>query len=248
MFLLGLSIRLKSPCLVVAVYLNSSPRLPETRTTHQLDGALNGDGWFRLCGSRDDVTSIHGDDGVTRTSPPGQPTTTPSNASAESIGAGVTLRIGPLTLSSTAGPASDNASSATVATTPTHGDPAADAATPSASFLHVEVVLNPPAVTNLECPVVQPMAGFALFARAEMEFGSTLEWEWLREGGSAGGEVGALTTDDGGDSGGQLGEGGGGRGNGPKTKAARPGGGECELWRRCARRYMERSRVVVWPT
>ena len=45
----------------------------------------------------------------------------------------------------------------------------------------MDVVVNPPAVTSLECAVGLPMAGFAIVAQAEAEFEAELSWEWLRE-------------------------------------------------------------------
>lgn len=62
-----------------------------------------------------------------------------------------------------------------------HGSSGDGFTPPSSSYLELEVVLNPPAVTLLECPIALPMSGFAIVARAELEFGSGMEWEWLRE-------------------------------------------------------------------
>lgn len=58
-------------------------------------------------------------------------------------------------------------------------------------FLEMDVVVNPPAVTSLKCSVALPMTGFSFFAQEEAEFATGMEWEWLREGPSVGGEGGS---------------------------------------------------------
>lgn len=58
----------------------------------------------------------------------------------------------------------------------------APAALPESVVLEMDVVVNPPAVTSLDCGVALPMAGFSIVAEAEMEFGTVMGWEWLREG------------------------------------------------------------------
>ena len=53
-------------------------------------------------------------------------------------------------------------------------------------FLEMDVIVNPPAVTSLECSVALPMAGFSIIAQEEAEFATGMAWEWLREGPSIG--------------------------------------------------------------
>lgn len=107
---------------------------------------------------------------------------------------------------------------------------ASDGATTASGeeILEMEVVVNPPAVTSLECPIALPMAGFSIVPQAEAEFATGMGWEWLREedgpaedddagGGGVGGGVG-----DGGDAAGKAKP---GRGKGRKGRGPGAGGG-----------------------
>ena len=59
------------------------------------------------------------------------------------------------------------------------------------SFLDIDVVVNPPGVTSLECPITSPMMGSSIVAQAKTEFATGVCWEWFREGptGNQGGRL-----------------------------------------------------------
>ncbi|CAN0357678.1 unnamed protein product, partial [Ectocarpus sp. 13 AM-2016] len=167
----------------------------------EVDGALNGDGWVRLCGNGDGNHATPGEtagnteDSVARAAALQGGEFGSGNGSVSSEQKGlVVIRIGPTT------PAT--AAAATAADAATEPSPIADtadiasaedtgmkipaaaaaaAAGEDAAFLEMDVVVNPPAVTSLECSIAQPMAGFSVVAQAEAEFGTGMGWEWLIE-------------------------------------------------------------------
>ncbi|CAN0199089.1 unnamed protein product, partial [Ectocarpus fasciculatus] len=168
----------------------------------EVDGALNGDGWVRLCGGNYATPGeTAGNTGVfaTAAAPQGDELGS-GNGSTNSKNKGlVVVRIGP----ATAAAAAAAAGPADAATEPSPSTGAADTAgaddggmkIPSdaapatagedagedAGFLEMNVIVNPPAVTSLECSIAQPMAGFSVVAQAEAEFGTGMGWEWLIE-------------------------------------------------------------------
>lgn len=218
----------------------------------QVKGELNRDGWIRLCGGHENIVgndaprSSRGNDNADA-----DPTNGDSQRSDEKHGQAV-IRIGPTLVSGATAADLKNGStteSPNPATPISGAIPAAATASACAgdnAVLELDVVVNPPAVTSLECAVALPMAGFSIVAQAEAEFCAGMEWEWLREedpavdDGKAGGGGGEEKGDDVGMSGAGVAAaaaagagGGGGRGgdagkhgaNGAKKKNKDKGGG-----------------------
>ncbi|CAN0164706.1 unnamed protein product, partial [Ectocarpus sp. 4 AP-2014] len=169
----------------------------ETGEPIEVDGALNGDGWVRLCGNGD---GNHATPGET-TGNTGEFVAGAAALQGGEFGSGngstssekkglVVVRIGPTTPATAADAdaateASPSAGAADTASAENGGmeipGAAAAAAGEDAGFLEMDVVVNPPAVTSLECSIAQPMTGFSVVAQAEAEFGTGMRWEWLVE-------------------------------------------------------------------
>lgn len=133
------------------------------------------------------------------------------------------------------GPAS-NAAGTESGMTPAPPPPPASAGAGAGQegVLELDVVVNPPAVTSLECAAGLPMAGFSIVAQAEAEFETGLDWEWLREeaeeeeeqneGSESGAEAAATAAA--GATAAEVGEGAGAAKKGQKKKKKKMGQGQ----------------------
>ncbi|CAM9309857.1 unnamed protein product [Pylaiella littoralis] len=180
----------------------------------EIGGVLNRDGWTRLCCGEEEegIAGVNGSgrDGIKgaashaglcdgdSSSSNNNNNNNDNNSSSRKNGPAV-VRIGPVKVAAAAAAG------------------AAVAAASGGEFLEMDVVVNPPAVTSLECPIAVPMAGFSIVAQAEAEFATGMGWEWLREEGPA---------DDVHEGGGGVGCGAGGGDGGDAIGKVDPGRGE----------------------
>eukprot|EP00903_Cladosiphon_okamuranus_P010394 g9832.t1 len=144
----------------------------ETGEPIEIHGVLNRDGWTRLCGGDQDSADGNG----------GSDDLNGSRSSSRHHGSTV-VRIKPsVAAGADAGIASaPPAPPAAVLAAANAGSSTAGARAGEEGVLELDVVVNPPAVTSLECGVGLPMVGFSIVAQAEAEFETGMDWEWLRE-------------------------------------------------------------------